>query len=132
MDIYIHGLPKQATNTQVNDLINRHLFHYGIHEFQCFKPKNKGFAHLHIKDLVQGTKFLDVYQKRTDVKLPGHRYPLAFKLSYQQDGGAQLRDERFREMVVEIRDVPFPPTQDSLVGSFSGIQKKPTWCGNLI
>jgi hypothetical protein len=99
MDIFIHGIPPQATNLQVNTVLTPHLFHFKIRDFQCHKPKSKGFAYLYINDRVQGKHFLDAYAARTDVRL-SHKFHMTFKLSSRQDSGAQLRDERFREQMV--------------------------------
>jgi hypothetical protein len=111
MDIFIYGIPAQATNVQLNAVLTPHLFGCGIHQFQCHKPKNKSYAFLHVSDLGQGQKFLTAYATRTDVKF-SYRYHLTFKLSHHQDGGAQLRDERFREQRVT-------PTQEALNQAFS-------------
>jgi hypothetical protein len=105
MDIFIYGIPAQATNVELNAVLNPHLFKWGIHQFQCHKPKNKGYAYLHVNDLAQGQKFLTAYTTRTDVKL-SHRHHLTFRLSNHQDGGAHLRDERFREQRVPPPQVP--------------------------
>jgi hypothetical protein len=105
IDIFIRGIPRQASNEEVNAKLNPHLYRYNIQQFQCYKPKNKGYAKLYINDLAQGQAFLAEYTTRTDVRL-SYKFHFTFELSTRQDAGASLRDEKFREQRVPPADTP--------------------------
>jgi hypothetical protein len=111
MDIFIRGIPRQASNEEVHAKLSPHLFRYKIQQFQCHKPKNKGYAKLYINDSVQGQAFLAEYATRTDVRL-SFNFHFTFELSHHQDGGASLRDEISREQGV-------PHVQETLEQAFS-------------
>jgi hypothetical protein len=96
MDIFIHGIPAPVTNEQFNTFLQPHLHRLGVHKYECHKPKAKGCAFLFIGDRIQAEVFFNVYSQRTDVRM-NPRYPLVFKTNSKQDGGAHLRDEKFKE-----------------------------------
>jgi len=112
MDIFIHGIPKPATDIQLKQVLSPHLQKLNIYNFDCHKPKNKGCANLRIHDVAQGELFLSIYATRTDIRL-SPRFPLTFKKNYHQDGGARMRDEKFMAKA--------PPVQPLDLGQqFSG------------
>lgn len=76
---------------------------------------------MHIKNGVQGQMFLAAYSVRTDLRLHP-KFFLRFTIDKHQDGGAKLRDERFKEerMQVDVNDLGQKMNGEIIVPTHAG------------
>ena len=99
IDIFIHSIPNQVTESHLRNYLSPHLRLYGIHDHELHKPKNRGFANLYVPNRLNGDRFLSAMSKQTMLRL-NPRYPLKFTINKKQDGGAMARDNKFKEETI--------------------------------
>jgi hypothetical protein len=91
MDIFIAGIPPQATDTDLKNFLQPLLRQYSITTFDHVKTKNKGCGFLYVPDKTQAEAFLRSMTSQR-IKFPGmYRIPVTFQMSHYQDGGTKIK-----------------------------------------
>jgi hypothetical protein len=90
LDIFIHGIPKLASETRLRDCLHPSLEAHGITSYELSKGKNQGYASLYINDMTRGQAFLNAMEKQTTLRL-SHKFPLCFRRD------SHARDQRFAQ-----------------------------------
>src|SRR5579871_5168092 len=91
MDIFITGIPPQATDTDLKNFLQPLLQKYSITTFDHVKTKNKGCGFLYVPSKAQAEVFLRSMSSQC-IKFPGMcRFPVTFQMSNRQDGGTKIK-----------------------------------------
>jgi len=91
MDIFVAGIPRQATDTDLKNFLQPLLEQYSITTFDHVKTKNKGCGFLYIPSKNQAEVFLRSTSSQC-ITFPGmRRFPVTFQMSRHQDGGAKIK-----------------------------------------
>jgi hypothetical protein len=100
--IFIRGFPSQVSEDLLRTRLLPFLALVGIQaqEVELDKPKNKGFATMHVASTIKGENFLEKMRQCPSTLGLG-RYKIHFERHSQQDGGALIRDRKFVQKVVD-------------------------------
>ena len=91
MDIFISGIPPQATDADLRRFLQPLLQKYSITTFNHVKTKNKGCGFLHVPSKTQAEHFLRSMSSQR-IRFPGmNRIPVSFEKSHNQDGGTKIK-----------------------------------------
>jgi len=91
MDIFITGIPPQATDADLKRFLQPLLQQYSIATFEHVKTKNKGCGFLYVPSKDQAEVFLRSMNSR-HIRFPGmRRFPVTFQKNRNQDGGTKIK-----------------------------------------
>jgi len=91
MDIFIAGIPPQATDADLKTFLQPLLQQYSITTFDHVKTKNKGCGFLYVPSKDQAEVFLRSMTSQR-IRFPGMtRVPVTFQMSHRQDGGTKIK-----------------------------------------